>query len=257
MAVPKKASAPGVKQVEEAVVNLSYVQIEEMSVRVVGASPLVVHRMGSKALQQMAAAQGLPGFVKQGKQPKNPVECFLDTLYRPLASDKIIAVDEKGKELSTYADPEMFEGLWPVWAWFASDRKFDRFCFPAHAFREAMGSASYASGSTKDIVTIRRMISMSRVMLPIETKSPPQMRFDVADVQGKADLRFRAQFDEWAMSLVFRYATCVASKDTVLNLLRLGGILSGIGEMRPEKKVGTFGLFDIDPKSIKVTRLSA
>jgi hypothetical protein len=236
------------------VLTLPRFEFEELSVRVVGTSPLVVHRMGSKALQQIGEGQGI--YPKQPKKPKDPVACFLDTLYRPNASDVVVAVDERGKVLDSYTPDELIEGLWPVWAQFG-DKKFDRFVFPAHAFREAMGSASMASNLTKDIVTIRRAVSVARTMLVIESDERPQMRFDVADVQGKVDLRFRAQFTEWGMRVVIRYATCMATKDTILNLLRLAGIVSGIGEMRNEKKVGTFGGFTIDPKSVTVERIAA
>lgn len=251
MAAQKKvAASPGT---DAPAITMANVTVEEMTVRVVGTSPLVVHRMGSKALQQIGAGQGL--YPKEPKKPKDPVACFLDTLYRPKASDVIKAVDAKGKTIESYIPDELVEGEWPVWARFL-DNKFDRFCFPAHAFREAMGSASYAAGMTKDIVSVRRLISMSRVMVPIETPTAPQMRFDVADVQGKVDLRFRAQFEAWSMVLIMRYATCIATRDTVLNLVRLGGMLAGIGEMRPEKKVGTFGQFEIDTDSVKVVVVS-
>lgn len=247
-----KAAAPSASPVEQLV--LPPIEFEEMSVRIVGTAPLVVHRMGSKALQQIGEGQGI--YPKRPKQAKDPVGCFLDTLYRPSASDVVKATNKDGDPCESYTPDELIEGLWPVWARF-EDGSFDRFVFPAHAFREAMGSASYAAGITKDIVSIRRMVTVSRVMLPIETQEPPQMRFDVADVQGKVDLRFRAQFTEWAMPLTVRYATCLAAKDTILNLLRLAGMLAGIGEMRPEKKMGTFGQFTFDPKSVRVRRIAA
>ena len=47
MARTKNPNAVGTAAVEEALVKLSRVNIEEMTVRVVGTSPLVVHRMGS------------------------------------------------------------------------------------------------------------------------------------------------------------------------------------------------------------------
>lgn len=246
----KKPQSTGASEV----VTLSKIDVEEMTVRVVGTTPLVVHRMGSKALQQIGEGQGL--YPKQPKKAKDPVACFLDTLYRPKASDVVQAIDEDGEKITEYVPDELIEGLWPVRATFL-DGSFDRFVFPAHAFREAMGSASYAAGVTKDIVTIRRMLAVSSVMLPIETPEPPQMRFDVADVQGKVDLRFRAEFTNWSMTIVMRYATCIATKNTVLNILRLSGMLAGIGEMRPEKKVGTFGQYVIDPKSVRVQRIAA
>lgn len=236
----------------DVVLDLKRVQIEEMTVRVVGTAPLVVHRMGSKALQQIGEAQGL--YAKTPKRPKDPVEAFLDTLFRPLASDAVVAVDAKGARVAKYVPDELIEGLHPIFAEF-EDGTFNRFCFPAHAYREAMGSAAYTTGVTKDIVTVRRLVSVSRIMLPIESPTRPQMRFDVADVMGKPDLRFRAQFTDWAMTLVVRYATSIATAETVLNLLRLAGVIVGIGEMRPEKKVGTFGSFGIDPESVRVVRL--
>ena len=239
-------------QATETVLNLKPVQIEEMTVRIVGTAPLVTNPMGIKTIHGIGEAQGI--YPKTPRKAKDPVGAFLDTLYRPLISDKVFAVDAKGKRIEKYVPEELVEGLHPVWAEFA-DRTFDRFCFPAHAFREAMGSAAYTTGVTKDIVTIRRLISVSRVMLPIETKERPQMRFDVADVQGKSDLRFRAQFSEWGMTLVVRYATSIANAETVLNLLRLAGVIVGIGEMRPEKKVGTFGHFGIDPTSVRVQKI--
>lgn len=230
-------------------IHMHDMTIKEMSFTVNGLAPLCVHRWGAKAISQLEAGQGIK--AKKVREPKDAVSCFLDTLMRPNRDDKIIAIDEDDSEITRYAPDDLIEGLQPVWATF-EDGTFDRFVFPAHAFREAMGSASMASGVTRDKVSIRRLIGVSKIMLPIETPEPPQMRFDIVSVQGKADLRFRAQFNEWSMRVTVRFATCIANEQTIINLANMSGFLAGVGEMRPEKKVGTFGHYTVDTESVEV-----
>lgn len=236
-------------------IDLRKVEFEEMTFRIVGTAPLVVHRFGTKAIGGIRSSQGIG--AKLAKAPKDPVADFLDTLYRPNITDEVVAVNGIGKKASRIEKYELDvydEGLHPVWATF-EDGTWDRFCFPAHSIREAMGSASMAFGLTPDIVSVRRLLSVSRIMVPIESKAPPQMLFMVADVQGKPDLRFRAQFTDWAMTHVVRYPKQMTNVETILNLIRLAGLLAGIGEMRPEKKIGSYGQFVLDPKSVVVKRI--
>jgi len=57
------------------------------------------------------------------------------------------------------------------------------------------------------------------------------------------------------MTLVLRYDLAITDHATILNLLRRAGIMCGIGEMRNEKKIGTFGSFSIDPSSVVIAKI--
>ena len=76
--------------------------------------------------------------------------------------------------------------------------------------------------------------------------TPPHIREDMVRVMGKADIRYRGQFDSWYMDLEISYnkASAYSLKD-VVNLIDLGGYNCGIGEWRPEKS-GQNGMFHVE-----------
>ena len=78
--------------------------------------------------------------------------------------------------------------------------------------------------------------------------SVPRMREDMVRVGGiskTADIRHRAQFDNWYMDLNVSYnANGPITLEQIVNLINLGGFTCGIGEWRPEKD-GSFGTYRV------------
>jgi len=76
------------------------------------------------------------------------------------------------------------------------------------------------------------------------------MREDMVRVGGiskTADIRHRAEFDDWYMDLEIEWnKNGPVTIDQIINLINLGGFTNGIGEWRPEKD-GSYGTFRVVP----------
>ena len=74
----------------------------------------------------------------------------------------------------------------------------------------------------------------------------PEMREDLVRIgQGKPDLRYRGQFNNWYMDFILEYnASGAMTLEQIINCINAGGYCCGIGEWRPEKD-GTNGRFHI------------
>ena len=63
---------------------------------------------------------------------------------------------------------------------------------------------------------------------------------------GSADLRYRAQFNEWYMEMILEFNDGGEyTLDQIINVINAGGFGVGIGEWRPEKD-GNFGRYHIE-----------
>lgn len=79
-------------------------------------------------------------------------------------------------------------------------------------------------------------------ILPIDGK--PRLREDVVKLRSVADLRYRAEYENWSITLTIRHNPDIISEESVINLLELAGFHVGIGDWRPEK-TGTHGMFHV------------
>jgi hypothetical protein len=81
-------------------------------------------------------------------------------------------------------------------------------------------------------------------LLPI--KGEPRPREDMVRVgMGTADIRYRAEFPEWSITLPITYNARTISAEQIFAMLDAGGFGTGIGEWRPEKD-GQFGRFHVE-----------
>ncbi|MBM3211190.1 hypothetical protein FJZ33_03155 [Candidatus Poribacteria bacterium] len=74
------------------------------------------------------------------------------------------------------------------------------------------------------------------------------MREDNVNVGGKsrsADLRYRAEFQDWSMEFKVVLETDIIDPQTFMNILSHAGFSNGLGEWRIEKG-GTFGQFHVE-----------
>jgi hypothetical protein len=83
------------------------------------------------------------------------------------------------------------------------------------------------------------------------------MREDMVRLdKGVADLRYRAEFPTWSVTLSITYASNILKTEDILSLVNAAG-MGGVGEWRPSApKVasGTYGTFQVDTsKKIEVT----
>ena len=115
--------------------------------------------------------------------------------------------------------------------------------FPTIAFKAAAVTAcSQVEGITK--VLARSVFHIDGELVKIDGE--PNMREDMVRVgMGTADLRYRGEFKEWAVSLKVKYNATAITPSQIINLFDIAGFGVGVGEGRPERNMA-FGRFHVD-----------
>lgn len=182
------------------IIELPELRKVSVQIRLIGDSPLIVHRFGEKARKMMLDKQ--MGKAKSGKEAKNPEADYEESMYRTE------------------------DGL-PG--------------FPAIAFKAAAVNAANDAGIQKTLA--RRAFHVAGEIIPIEGE--PSMREDMVRIaMGTADIRHRAEFRHWAVTLDVTYNAGIISLEQLINLFQIAGFGVGVGEWRPERN-GTYGTFHV------------
>lgn len=210
------------------VIEIKPIEIAQAVIRIEGTAPLIVHSWSHKAKQEMLDKQ--TGKTKTMKKaPKNPFEDFVESAYW---------ISNKPSEPT----PEAFN---------ASVQAGARWGFPVTAIKQAAASASVRNDIGIPMTKIRGAFFIAGIgtdMLGEIKGCVPTIREDMVRVGGMtktADIRYRAQFENWYMDLPISYNMNGAlSLEQIINLINLGGFTNGIGEWRPEKD-GCFGTFRV------------
>lgn len=118
----------------------------------------------------------------------------------------------------------------------------DRPGFPASGIKKACVSACRFI----DDVPMTRARGAFYVMgkiLPINGE--PRMHEEPVRLKGSAlDIRYRAEYPEWSITLTILHNPRVISKESIANLLETAGFHIGLGDWRPETN-GTHGMFHV------------
>lgn len=207
MPQPSKASSKGP-------ITLHRLEDNEISIPIVGVSPLIPHRWSEKAKAMMLDKQQAEGkSVRAKKAPKDP---------------------EKEAHEATYWLDDGTPGV------------------PATAFKSALvdGCRFFDAVTMTDI---RRMVYVAgtqnvnnETLVPIFgeltlTEDTPR------NATGVADLRYRNYIWPWRTIVTVRFPSSVISAESILALLDAGG-RSGVGDWRPsspKSNTGTFGTFRV------------
>lgn len=208
------------------VLEIRPVEIQKVSVRLVGDSPLIMHAWSEKAKREMLEKQ-MKTTKTKAREAKNPIEDFVRSMYwlTPMPDD----MTEQGFEAAIQAGA--------------------RFGFPVTAFKQSALSAAYRLGWVKDKMGLRGAFFIEgdeNQMVEIHS-DPPIMREDVCKVgMGVADLRYRGEFRHWSADLTVTYnANGPHTLEQILNALNAGGYVCGVGEWRPERD-GQYGMFHVE-----------
>ena len=189
-------------------IMIQRIERETISLRLTGTAPLIVHRFDEKAKLMMLNAQQSKTRAK--KEAKDPVALF---------------------EASKYLLDDGRDG------------------FPAVAFKAATVGACRLFEGVK-MVSVKQMIRVigygGQQLVPLILEGPPIMREDTVRIgMGTADLRYRAQYDNWAVDLQIEYIPSQISLDSLVSLVDAGGI-GGVGEWRPGKsETGSYGTWTV------------
>jgi hypothetical protein len=189
------------------------------SIWLVGATPLICHAWSQKAKLAMLGSQAKA--TKGGKEPRNPEQDFVDSLY------------------------DMGDGRYgfPVTGL--------KNCFLSSAHKDRGIPKTEIRGAlwlNHEIVSVRPALAGAHCNMPLVevTAPPPLMREDMvrvgAGLNKKANLAYRAEFWPWAIKVTGRYNEAMCSGSVISFLVDSGGIATGIGDWRNEKN-GIFGAF--------------
>lgn len=202
----------------ERIMEIPPIEIGRALVRVEQMSPLIVNRFSEKAKKQMLDKQMKKAMP--AKEAKDPEALFRSSLYVIPGTEKM------------------------------TDFEPGKYFLPGVMFKKAaVGGCRYVDG-----ITMEKAKGLFFVSGDGEGHGDPVLEFDeivmredaVRNATGVADLRFRAQFNNWAAELDINYNKRAIAIEQVVNLLNAGGFGQGVGEWRPSaKKGGEFGRFHV------------
>lgn len=213
------------------VVEVKPVEVQDIVVRVVGTTPLIEHCWSEKAKKEMLQKQMNTDDKTKSRDPKNPVEDFIRSMYwiTPMPTEFTEEAFEKA----------IAEGA--------------RFGFPVTGVKQAAISGAYRKKWVPDKMTLRGAFFIKPDAVAhdgtevVEIFSdPPVMREDNVKVgMGTADLRYRGEFRNWHCDLNISYdVNGVYNIKHIVNYLNAAGFSVGIGEWRPERD-GQNGMFKV------------
>lgn len=202
--------------------EISILEIQEgqISVMVMGTTPLICGAMSQKAMQTLLVPPTRKNAAEKAITLKHdPMKEFRDSMYYARKEDS------------------------PT-----------RIVYKATCFKKGMmGAALDLPGSSK--AQIGRLVWVESDEVSIY--GIPQLLMSVvrcADTNRTPDVRSRAIIPEWCCELTIRYAIPILKEQSIVNLLAAAGIMQGLGDWRPEKGSGNYGqysLVDADDTAFK------
>jgi hypothetical protein len=238
-------------QAKKELISITPIEKKLVQLRIVGDSPLITHCWDVKAQRQILESE--MGIKRVGKLKKNPYEDFASSMYW------------LNKMPETITKESLDEAI----------ENDGRFGFPLTAVKQAAISAAYRMGWSKDKMSLRGAFFIKPEVdgyytgdleisedqkqidiIPNVFHNEPMieikyeklsMRRDMVKVGvGSADIRYRAEFDNWYADMTIDFnANGDKTIDQIMTMINAGGYICGIGEWRPERD-GQFGMFHID-----------
>ena len=187
--------------------ELQKIKIERAKIKIVGLSPLIMHRWSEKARKDMLDKQMKKTVKKEAKSPEEQYEAsiyYLDDGRLGFPADAFKKAMIRGaKQLGLVM----------------TDARTSFFIHGEYCTRD------------------------DRELVPIIGEVQP--REDMVRLNGAtSDIRFRGQVVKWEAELNISYNSSITSFDHIVNMLHAAGYGVGIGEWRPERD-GTFGRFEV------------
>lgn len=244
MAVGKKDDIVAIQPIEKKLIPI----------RIVGDSPLITHCWDAKA--KRAILEKELGFITKRnseESKKNPAADFASSMYWLTKMPEELTAENIDKAIADGA----------------------RFGFPLTAIKQAAISAAFRMKWSKDKVSLQsaffiqptaesyysgdlqidydhKKVNIIPNVLRFEPLVEIQaesvvMREDMVKVgMGAADIRYRAQFNNWHADFFVTYnANGGKTLDEIMTIINAGGYSCGIGEWRPEK-TGQYGMYHIE-----------
>src|SRR5262245_29069366 len=187
------------------------IDTNELTVGLIGDSPLILNRPARKAWEELLLPSGRKNAAaREATLKHNPPEEFR-------ASPNF---------LSGYDSPTLLAIM-------------------ASAFKGSMMTAALdLPGTNKS--QIGRLLYVEGELVPIW--GVPKLLMSVvrsADINRTPDIRTRCVVPTWASLITIRFVRPLLTETSVTNLLYAAGTTAGVGDWRPEKGKGTFGRFHL------------
>lgn len=218
---------------EAEIIEIKPVEIKTAIIRIKGTSPLIMHKWSEKAKKMILDKQTKATKTK-GHELKIPVADFISSAYW-ITEEPVGNSDEECE--AAFAEAVKNGARWG---------------FPVTAIKQATIMAASRNDIDIKTTTLRGCFFIKGEgpdMLAEVKGCIPTMREDMVRVGGiskTADIRHRAQFDNWYMDLEIQYnINGPVTLEQIVNLINLGGFTCGIGEWRPEKD-GSFGTYRVE-----------
>lgn len=192
------------KQVSVEVVEFS---IRQVTIPIVGISPLIVHAWSEKSKKMIADKQA--GKAKNKKHE--------------------IRVPEDDYKQAKHVSKDGWEGL------------------PAAALKAAMIRGAKMVGMVmKDTQAAFFVNADCEETQLVRIHGESRMRTDMVRVgMGAADIRYRPEYPEWYMELNIDFNEGLISIDQLHQIVKAAGYGNGLGEMRPERGKFNYGRFKL------------
>ncbi len=195
----KKVSGP---------IELKSLSLKTVEIRIVGTTPLIVHKWSEKTKKQMLDKQTKN--TKTKKEPKVPEEDYESSMHR--FSDGRHGFPASGFKAAIVGAARFFESL-PM---------------------------------TQLKIAVR--VNAPGPEGLIEIIGEPRMREDMVRLEtGVPDIRFRAEYFPWSAILNITFVENLVSLDQIVNLVNGAGMV-GVGEWRPsspKSATGSYGCFQV------------
>lgn len=211
---------------KDEIIEIRPVEIQKVTIRIVGDTPLIMHAWSEKAKREILDKQ-MKVTKSKARDAKNPVEDFVRSMY--WLSPMPTQMTEEGFEQAI--------------------ENGAAFGFPVTAIKQAAISAAYRMGWTKDKMSMRGTFFITgddNQMVRIYSDTPI-MREDMVKVgMGTADIRYRGEFRNWYADLEISFnKNGQYTIEQIINIINAGGYACGIGEWRPERD-GQYGMFHVE-----------
>lgn len=198
-----------VKAKSTAVETIEAINTRRIIIKIVGTSPLIMHRFSFKARQELLSPSPKKNTAERASTLKhNPPVEFRECLYRNR--------DPKAPAL---------------------------FHLPNGTIHGSLASAALdIPGATK--ASIERL---TRVIGNVDLFGVPKLFMAMvrsSDMARTPDVRTRPIFEKWACSVEIEYKTDPLTDNQILNLLSAAGFLVGVGDWRRQKG-GDFGAYRV------------
>jgi len=214
---------PVVKKQETVEVSVPAIEIRETTIKIVGTSPLVVHRFSEKAKRMIL-----------DKQQKTAKAAGKDA--RNIWEDVIGACYWLSNEPTVYSEAAFYKAI----------ENGARFGFPTVGIKASIVAAAYRAGWSKNKVSMYGMFHIDGEFIEIEGVKPELREDTVTLSSGVTDLRFRPIFPAgWRSTLNIKYVPQLISIQQLVNAVNFGGFSVGLGEYRIEKG-GTWGAYKVE-----------